>query len=231
MAPKRKTKRSIDRESHSTYIERRDERIAYYYFVRRLVKPPAIYDFLVRECRECLAPDTGTPHNKTEITHRFVPLISDNRESGVRMVQKVVKQLRDQAEPEEILKLRRPIETEKVRKSWEYLLQKQFDVIEDNSQVKVQKLSPTGKVISVIEPRCSEQSKARAGKAALTLIEKIGKLTGALFQPAEEPEGDGDKPGAKKTVESFVFNFPNVKGTQKDLPDMIAMNLDRGKVN
>jgi hypothetical protein len=229
MAPKRKKNRD---ESKSSYVDRRDERIAYYYFVRRVTKPPAIYDFMVRECRECLAPDTGTPHNDTEIRHRFTPLISDNRASGVRMIQNVVARLRQQAGPEEILKLRRPIETEKVRKSWEYLLQKQIDVLEDDSTVTRQKMSATGAIVSVVEPRCSEQAKKAAGRAALQLIEKIGKLTGALFQPAEEEtEGDGDKPGAKKTAEPFVFNFPNVKGTQKDLPDMIAMNLDRGKVN
>jgi hypothetical protein len=231
MAPKRKKKKRVIADSQSTYVERRDERIAYYYFVRRVTKPPAIYDFLIRECRDCLAPDTGTPHNATEIKHQFVPLISHNRESGLRMVQKVVMRLRADAEPEEILKLRRPIETEKVRKSWEYLLQKQFDVIEDNSTVKVQKMSATGAIVSIIEPRCSEQAKARAGKAALQLIEKIGKLTGAVLV-AEESEGEGDKPpGDKKQPEAFIFNFPNIKGSQSDLPDMIAMNLDKGKVN
>jgi hypothetical protein len=92
-------------------------------------------------------------------------------------------------------------------------------------------MSATGAIVSIIEPRCSEQAKSRAGKAALQLIEKIGKLTGAVLVAAEETESDGDKPGDKKQPEAFIFNFPNIKGSQSDLPDMIAMNLDKGKVN
>lgn len=216
--------------SNTSYTDRRDERIAYYYFVRRVTKPPAIYDYLVRECRDCLAPDTGTVHNETETTHKFVPLISENRDSGLRMVQEVVKRIRQEAEPEEVLSLRRPIETEKVRKSWEYLLQKQIEVIEDQSFVKVQKLSPSGQIVSVLEPRCSEQAKARAGKAALQLIEKIGKLTGAQLVAAEEVDPQGKGSGAAD-VEPYTFAFPHVTGKPDDLAAMIAMNLDKGRVN
>lgn len=223
-----------DALSKSTYIDRRDERIAFYYFVRRVTKPPAIYDFLLHECRECLAPDLGSAHTDPENQHSFEPLVSANRASGVRIVQAVVMRLRQEAEPEEILALRRPIETEKVRKTLEYLLQKQIEVIEDNATVKVQKVSPSGEIVTVFEPRSPRLEKGKAIKAAMVLAEKIGKLTGAQLVADEGGEGE-DKvlPGAgeKKSAESFVFAFPNVKGKQNDLDEMIAMNLDRGKVN
>lgn len=214
--------------SQASYVDRRDERIAYYYFVRRVLKPAAIYDFMVHECRDCLGPDVGSAHADPDQKHRFTPLVSRNRSSGLRAVQEVVKRIRQEAEPEEILKLRRPIETAKVVKTLEYLLQKQIDVIEDNSTVKTQKVSPSGLVVSIVEPRCSKLDKGKAVKAAMTLAEKIGKLTGAVFDPAEEPGGDGDRPEEKKP---FEFVFPHVKGNTTDLNDMVAMNLDQRKVN
>jgi hypothetical protein len=215
--------------SQATYIDRRDERIAHYYFVRRILKPPAIYDFLIRECRDCLGPDVGSAHSNPDEKHKFVPLISSNRASGLRTVQEVVMRFRAEAEPEEILKLRRPIETAKVVRTLEYLLQKQIDVIEDSSMVKVQKLSPSGLVVTVLEPRCSKLDKGKAGKAAMMLAEKIGKLTGAVFEPADEaPLGADGQPEEKKP---FEFVFPNVKGSTNDLSEMVAMNLEQRKVN
>jgi len=215
--------------SKATYTDRREERIAYYYFVRRVTKPPAIYDYLIHECRECLGPDVGSAHPGG--THKFVPLVSLNRDSGLRMVQEVVMRIRANAEPEEILKLRRPIETEKVRATYEYLLQKQIDVIEDRSTVKVQKVSPYGAIVTVEEPRCSALEKGKAVKAATILAEKIGKLTGAELVAVDDGKGDGDS-DATKPEEKFMFSFPNVKtGAATDIADLVAMNLDRGKVN
>jgi hypothetical protein len=217
--------------SRETYADRRDERIAYYYFVRRVTKPPAIYDFMIHECRECLSPDVGSAHTDPQSRHAFTPLISRNRASGLRMIQLVVMRLRAEAEPEEVLALRRPIETEKVRKTYEYLLQKQIDVIEDNSMVKVQKLSPSGQIVTVLEPRCSKLDKGKAVKAAALLNEKIGKLTGAALVAVDQPETPGRGAGAAQEP-SFTFSFPNVKGgAGGEVDALIAMNLDAGKVN
>jgi hypothetical protein len=229
---KRRSKRRQPRAllSESSHLERRDERIAYYYFVRRVTKPPIIYDFLIRECRECLGPDTGSIHEARDAKHEFVPLISDNRDSGLRAIQKVVMRLRAEAEPEEILALRRPIETEKVRKTWEYLLQKQIEVLEDNSSITVQKVSPSGTIVSVSEPRCSKLEKGKAAKAAMILAERIGRLTGAQLVAPDET-GTGSGRGNPTGDRQFTFNFPNVNGTPDDLSEMIAMNLETGKVN
>jgi hypothetical protein len=218
--------------SSAMYAELRDERISYYYFVRRITKPPAIYDFLVRECRECLARDAGTVHNEMEVTHTFTPLISENRDSGLRMVQEVVMRLRQQAEPEEVLALRRPVETEKYRKTLEYLLQKQIEVIEDNSMVKVQKLSPSGSIVTVIEPRVSHLEKGKAIKAAMNLADKLAKVEGANMIAPEAPTDTG-KGGGEGSREPYAFTFPHVKSgdTANALEDLIAMNLDRGRVN
>lgn len=217
--------------SRETYVDRRDDRIAYYYFVRRVTKPPAIYDFLIRECRECLGPDVGSAHaSPDEMLHDFVPLISENRQSGLRMVETVVMRLRAEALPEEVLALRRPIETEKVRRTWEHLLQIQMDIFGDKSMVNVQKVSPSGQIVTIVEPRYSNADRGKAGKAAKELVEKIGKLTGAVLV-APEADGDPDHPGGQDAPEPFKFNFPNIKGTAADLSDMVAMNLERGKTN
>lgn len=218
------------KEQRAVYAERRNQRVAHYYFVRRVIRPTLIYEHLILECRECLGPDVGDVHSDTDLSHIFVPIISRNRASGIRMIGDVLKELRAEAEPEEILKLRRPIETAKVRQTYEYLLQKAIEVIEDNSYVKVQKVSPSGLVVSILEPRCSKQDKARAFKAAQSLTEKLGRLDGAELVAADDGQ---DKPGADeaKPAERFAFNFPNVNGTANDLDEMVAMNLGRDKLN
>jgi hypothetical protein len=217
--------------SQATYIDRRDERIAYYYFVRRVTKPPAIYDFLLRECRECLGPDVGSAHAATTLDHGFAPLVSENRESGLRIVQSVVMRIRKEAKPEEVLALRRPVETAKVKKTYEYLLQKAIDVIEDNSYVEVEKVSPSGEIVTIREPRCSKQDKAKAFKAAADLNAKIGRLTGAELEAVADGESDGAGDREPKPAERFAFNFPNVQGTPTSLDDMIAMNMRPEKLN
>lgn len=230
-----KRKKAAPPSSAATYTERRDERIAHYYFVRRVTRPPAIYDYLVLECRECLAPDIGSSHaDPNGVPHKFAPLISTNRASGLKTVQTAVMKLRAAAKPEEILALRRPVETEKVRKTWEYLLTKQIEVIEDQSFVNVEKVAPSGDVVTIKEPRCTKQEKGRAVKAAMLLAEKIGKISGARFEPTDAEEGAGDGAGAtgqQPPADAYTFAFPNVTGQPSDLDVMIAMNLDRGKVN
>lgn len=213
------------RLSRESYTDRRDERIAYYYFVRRVTKPPAIYDFLVRECRECLGPDVGSSHAVPSETHKFIPLISSNRASGLRTVQEVVMRIRRDAEPEEVLALRRPVETEKVRKTLEYLLQKQIEVIEDRSSVQVQKLSPGGEVVTVIEPRCSQLEKGKAIKAAMLLAEKIGRLTGASMSAEEDPPEAGAGKAGGVTPELFAIEM-----TGSDFDALVQLNAT-GKPN
>lgn len=219
--------------SAATYVDRRDERIAYYYFVRRVVKPPAIYDFLVRECRECLEPIVATSHaDDSASAHVFTPLISDNRASGLRTIEKVVMRLREEAEPEEVLKLRRPIETAKVQKTWEHLLQIELDIINDRSTIKRQRISPRGGIVTVVEERYSEQDRNRARKNAIVLAEKLGKIAGATFVAVDDPESQGKGAGGEVPVaEPYTFSFPNVKGKADDLDVMIAMNLGREKLN
>jgi hypothetical protein len=243
MATKRKKRASkrrakpqsidADRLSPATYTLRRDAKIANLYFVHRLTLPPAIYDELLSFCREC---GERKQRHYEKIWDKpiigcssFAPLITENRASGLRMVETVVKRIRENAEPEEVLKLRRPIETEKVRRTWEHLLQVELDVIADNSLEKRQKMSASGEIKAIYEPRYSAQDKDRAKKNAKDLTEKLGKLEGAIMLAVDEPiDRDGPEIGKKK---QFAFTFPNVTGTPKDLDAMIAMNLESGKVN
>src|SRR5581483_945459 len=173
------------RTSPAVYVLRREMRIANLYFVHRLTRPPLIYDALRTICREC--GEQKTRHAEL-INDRpiigcssFEPLITRNRRSGLRIIQKVIERIRKEAEPEEILALRRPIETEKVRRTYIYLLQKAIAILEDRTLERRQKLSPSGLIISVMEPRYSEQDRARAMRFAESVTEKIGRLEGAVL--------------------------------------------------
>ncbi len=218
------------RTSQTTYTNRRDAKIANLYFVHRLTQPPAIFDELLTWCREC-----GERKNRHEEIINgslvlqccsFGPLITTNRASGLRMIETVVRRIRETAEPEEILALRRPIETEKVRRTYEHLLQVELEVIQDRSLEKRQKMSPKGGLVFVMEPRYSEADKAKAKKNASLINEKLGRLEGAALIAVEQPDVKPD-PDADQQ-KGFQFIFPNMKG---DLTDMVAMNLDRAKVN
>lgn len=223
-----KAKREL---SEATYTERRDARISHYYFVRRVTKPPVIYDYLVQECRDCLGPDVGSVHSDPEDQHKFIPLISANRGSGLRMVQSVVMRIRqDELTVDQVRKLELPIETKKVRATWEDLLQIQMDVLHDQSTVMVQKVSPSGDVVTVEEPRYSQLEKGKAGRAAMLLNEKLGKLAGVPMV-AEITLPDPGGKGKAAPIEPYTFSFPNVTGAATDLSEMIALNLDPKKVN
>ena len=218
-------------QSLATYTLKRDARISQIYWVNRVVKGPAIYDILVMECRECGKRKERHGDPDVPIKCRsFHPLITPNVASGVRMIQDVIKREREEAEPEEILSLRKPIETEKARRTFEHLLQIELDIISDDSKVKRQRLSPSGSIVSVIDDRYSEQDKNRAKKNALQLAERLGKLEGANLVAVEPPPAPG-KGADGAQAQSFVFSFPNVTGNSGDVDALRAMNLDAGKVN
>jgi hypothetical protein len=83
--------------------------------------------------------------------------------------------------------------------------------------------TPNGPLTSQ-RPKWPASSRQKASKDASILAEKIGDVEIALARVLDD--GVDERTGEKRS-ESFVFSFPQT-GTMSDL---IAMNLERGKVN
>ena len=224
-------KKAAARERHTAgEIRQREDRIAHFFFIRTLERPQ-IYDALRAECLNCLRSERAHA-DKGAWCRKFRASITPNRVSGLLMVQRVVARLCVEAKPEAILKLRRPLETQRTIRQHEDMRNELLDIEHDESMIEQQVVTPRDGVQTISVPRFTAREKIAAYKEARAINDVLCKLRGGLMEAVDDDEKGAPAPGEQAiAAQPYTFNFPNVKGSPKDLDTMIAMNIDRGKIN
>jgi hypothetical protein len=147
--------------------------------------------------------------------------------ASLKWVQERVKAIREGAEPDRIIRLQRPAETERYTQGLTRLLNVTLDIIEDQSVLIEEVTLPTGDVKTRERMKVSEDVRVKAIARAESLVEKIGLVNMVAVKggdgSAAGPE-DPDKP--KADAKAFVFNMSG-----KPVDELIADRTGKGSVN
>ncbi len=154
-------------------------------------------------------------------------LLGLNRSSALRLIQEQVKSIREEAEPEAILALQIPAETERYRQRLLKAAREQLAIIESDESADRQVVTPKGNVVTVQEPRWPASVKQKAIKDYAAISEKLARLdgvdvAGGGIGSQKPPEEDG------KPVQTSPFEFVM---TGQSMDTLITLNVEQGKVN
>jgi hypothetical protein len=198
MKPKFKSDRA---KSKATVMRQRNKRIDGLYLLRGY-RPPEIVDILIDE-----GLDDGA-----------------QRDSLLRSVQARVMELREQADPKAILALQRPAETERYRQQLYAMARTELFVVENEDEVTREVASPKGDVVTVHEPRFSNDDKQKARKNYVAIVEKLAVLNGVSVKGLSLSDEEAAEASKKQgDTRQFVFN---VSG--KSLDSLLGERTGRG---
>lgn len=187
---------------------RRRERRARALYTLEGYRPPEILDILVEEA-----------------------LFDDDakRAASLKWVQEFVASIRAEAEPERILALQRPAETERYRQRLLKIAREELYVMDNDDEITRDVVTPKGDVATVNEPRFTADDKYKARKNYALVAEKLALLETVDVKgvKAEEVDPTRKRPGERSaSVQPFQFVTSG-----KDLQQLIALNVEQGKVN
>lgn len=189
-------------KSKSTRMRERERRCDSLYW-HRGYKPPEICDIL---CDEGLFDERSSPA------------------ANLRWVQDRVKMLRAGAEPDAILRLQRPAETERYRQQLLRAQREVLDIIESDDTVQREAVTPKGDVVTVEEPKWSSAEKNKALKTFVAVAEKLALVNSVAVKGADL--GETERPADDKPARTFAF-----KVSGRDLDSLIGERIGKGVVN
>lgn len=134
-----------------------------------------------------------------------------------------MKELRAGADPDAVIRLQRPAETERYKQQLTRLLRESLDIIEDVTLVKKEVVTPKGDVKTVEEPNVSEADRIKAIARAESLVEKIALVNSVSVKGVKADGEAGDGKGKDETAKPFTFNFSG-----RSIESLIGERIGRG---
>lgn len=148
--------------------------------------------------------------------------------AALKWTQERIKAIRAGADPEAVIRLQRPAETERYTQGLAKLLRDALDIIEDDAVVKREVVTPKGDVKTVSEPKVTESDRIKAIARAESILEKLA-LVATVNAKGKTTEADSDPSSrAKDERPPFQFNFSG-----KSITTLLSQRVDAdtGNVN